>query len=224
MLHKDFSLELKAVSDAGIVEGYGSVFGGAPDSYGDIIAPGAFADSLAKHRREGTMPLMFFGHKSNDLTIGNWQDMAEDGKGLWVQGQLDMDDPFATKIHRKLKRKEMRGLSIGYETIASEEDPKRQGVRTLKAIDLWEVSVVNFPAQTRATVIAAKSRDILIKLRAGDRLTEREWETLLKGQHDFSNAEAERAVRINLKGQGELGGTAPSAVEFAERLRTALLG
>lgn len=224
MLHKDFGLELKAVTEAGVVEGYGSIFGGSPDSYGDIVAPGAFADTLAKHRREGTMPLMFFGHKANELTIGNWIDMAEDGKGLWVQGQLDMDDPFASKIHRKLKRKEMRGLSIGYETVASEEDPKRSGVRTLKAVDLWEVSIVNFPAQTRATVVAAKSRDILIKLRAGDRLTEREWETLLKGQHDFSNAEAERAVRINLKGQGEPGDTAPSAAEFAERLRAALLG
>ena len=157
MFHKEFPLEIKAVSDDGVIEGYGSTFGGPPDLGGDIVMPGAFADTLADHKRKGTMPLMFFGHKSNELTIGNWEDMAEDGKGLWGQGQLDMDDPFASKIHRKLKRKEMRGLSIGYDVKSAKPDPKRPGVRLLEKLDLWEVSIVNLPMNPRAAVDTVKS-------------------------------------------------------------------
>ena len=157
MFHKDFALDIKAVSDAGAIEGYGSTFGGPPDLGGDIVQPGAFIDNLAAHKRAGTMPLMFFGHKSSDLTIGSWQDMAEDGKGLWVAGQLDMEDPYASKIQRKLKAKEMRGLSIGYDVVAAEPDPKRQGVRLLKKLNLWEVSVVNLPMNVRAAVDTVKS-------------------------------------------------------------------
>jgi HK97 family phage prohead protease len=158
MFHKDFPLEIKAVSDAGVIEGYGSTFGGPPDLGGDIVMPGAFIDSLTDHKRKGTMPLMMFGHQTSDgLPIGSWTDMAEDGKGLWAQGQLDMEDPFGSKIHRKLKQKQMRGLSIGYDVKAAEPDPKRPGVRLLKKLDLWEVSVVNLPMNPRAAVDTVKS-------------------------------------------------------------------
>jgi hypothetical protein len=61
------------------------------------------------------------------------------------------------RVHRALKRKAMKGLSIGYETLESENDPKRPGVRILKSVDLWEVSPVNFPAQRRAAVDTVKS-------------------------------------------------------------------
>lgn len=157
MFHKDFGLEIKKADEAGVIEGYGSTFGGDPDSYGDVIVPGAYAESLVKHKRAGTMPLMLWGHQSGDLPIGNWTDMAEDGKGLWVKGQLDLDDPMGLRVHRAIKRKSVRGLSIGYETIEAKNDPKRPGVRLLEKLDLWEVSPVNFPANRRATVTGVKS-------------------------------------------------------------------
>jgi HK97 family phage prohead protease len=157
LLHKDFSLQLKAVDDEGVIEGYASVFGGAPDLYGDIIAPGAFAASLTAHKRAGTSPLMLWGHDGSQPPIGNWVDLAEDGKGLWVKGEVDLEDPMGQRVHRALKRKAMKGLSIGYETKESEADPMRPGVRILTAIDLWEVSPVNFPAQVRAAVDNVKS-------------------------------------------------------------------
>ena len=156
MLHKSFGLDVKAVSDAGVIEGYASVFGGAPDAYGDIIAPGAFAATLTEHKRAGTMPLMLWGHDSSQPPIGGWDDMAEDGKGLWVQGTVDLEDVMGQRVHRALKNKRMKGLSIGYEARDSEQDNKR-GVRILKDVKLWEVSPVNFPAQDRARVDTVKS-------------------------------------------------------------------
>jgi HK97 family phage prohead protease len=157
MDHKAFGLEIKDVSDAGVIEGYASVFGGSPDSYGDVIAAGCFAKTLQRHKQNGTMTLMLWGHDASQPPIGVWTDMAEDGKGLWVQGEVALEDPMGARVHTALKRKAMRGLSIGYETRDSEVDPKKPGQRLLKEVELWEVSPVNFPAQRRAMVDNVKS-------------------------------------------------------------------
>lgn len=221
MLAKEFNFEIKEVSQTGEFEGYASTFGGSPDAYGDIIAPGAFVASLAKHKREGTAPLMLFGHNSRDVPIGNWTDLAEDGKGLYAKGMIDIEDPSALRVYRAIKRKSVRGLSIGYEVIQSTNDPDRPGVTTLDELQLWEVSIVNFPANRRSVVTAVKAetKELRDRLAAGDRLTVREWEGLLKKEFDLSNSEAERAVRINLKnGQGDPVTTAESGSKFMEAL------
>jgi len=200
--HNDFRFELKAVGsgvageeDAGTIEGYASVFGGAPDAYGDVIAPGAFAESLAKHEAEGTSPLMLWGHNSSEPPIGNWTDFKEDRKGLWVRGDIDLDDPLGARVHRALKRRSMKGLSIGYETKDFEADPKRSGVRILKAVDLWEVSPVPFPAQVRASVETVKSY-----LKDGSLPTLRQFEESLR-ELGFSKTQA---VTIASKGLATL--------------------
>ena len=47
--HLDFPFEVKTVEEDGTFTGYGSVFG-VKDSYDEIVAPGAFAESLAAHK------------------------------------------------------------------------------------------------------------------------------------------------------------------------------
>jgi len=216
MQTKDFGFTVKAISEEGQIEGYGSTFGGPPDSQGDIVVPGAFANSLARHRREGTMPLMLFGHKANELPIGVWQDIVEDGKGLRVEGQLELDDPIGQRVHRALKQGSIRGLSIGYDVKDVERDEKKPGVTMLKELDLWEVSIVNFPANRRSIVTDVKAETIVLRNRAaaGDRLSRRELERLAKG-FGLSNSEAERFVRIHFKnGQGDPGANEKQAAFF----------
>jgi HK97 family phage prohead protease len=217
MLHKSFGLDVKAVSDEGVIEGYASVFGGAPDSYGDVIAPGCFAETLAKHKREGTMPLMLWGHDSYQPPIGNWNDMAEDGKGLWVQGQVDLEDTMGQRVHRALKRKAMKGLSIGYETLDTDKDPKRPGVRILKAVDLWEVSPVNFPAQRRAAVETVKSYTS-----GGNLPSLPQFEEFLR-EAGFSKTQATAIAGKGLSHllRSESGNATVDPVELARKLRTA---
>jgi HK97 family phage prohead protease len=208
MLHKAFGLDVKAVSDEGVIEGYASVFGGAPDSYGDIIAPGCFAETLTKHKREGTMPLMLWGHDSSQPPIGNWTDLAEDGKGLKVAGSIDLEDPMGSRVHRALKAKRMKGLSIGYETLDSEKDDKRPGVRTLTEVDLWEISPVNFPAQVRAAVDNVKSY-----LSAGALPSLPEFENFLR-EAGFSKSQAAAIAGKGLAPllRGEPGNDQPSDI------------
>lgn len=198
-------LDIKSLEEKGQFEGYASTFGGEPDSYGDIIAPGAFSDSLAHHAARGTMPKMFWQHDPRE-PVGKWTAAAEDGKGLLVTGQLNMGVQRAREAYELLKAGDIDGLSIGYRIRGYEVDEER-GTWTLTKLDLHEVSIVSIGANENATIAAVKSErrmlEIVEKLKAGDRLTEREFEFVLKGAFDLSNSQAERAARIHLKGQGE---------------------
>ena len=145
MKTKDFALEVKDLSEDGTFEGYGSIFGNV-DSYGEKVVPGAFVESLAKHRREGTSVLMLWQHNP-DEPIGVWDDLAEDAKGLWGKGRLIMEVQRAKEVYALLRAKAVRGLSIGYRELDTDKDGV---VRVLKKLDLWEISPVSFPANSRA--------------------------------------------------------------------------
>ena len=147
-------LEQRAVGDGGTIEGYGSVFN-VVDDWGDIIAPGAFAATLAAHKAAGTMPAMLWQHE-DDEPIGIWTEMVEDARGLRVKGQLCMDIPEGKKAFALLKMGALDGLSIGFISRKWSWD-ESSGVRTLQEVDLWEVSPVTFPANSLARVDGVKS-------------------------------------------------------------------
>lgn len=196
-------LQLKSLEDSGEFAGYGSVFGNV-DSYGEVVMPGAFKRSLAEHKRSKTMPKMFWQHDPYS-PIGSWTEMAEDDTGLLVSGRLNMAVQKGAEAHALLKAGDIDGLSIGYRVIKADDDDE---VVRLKELKLIEVSVVSLPANDQATVSAVKAAEIETlrdRLAAGDRLTAREWEKLLKAEpFELSNAEAERAVRVHgFTGQGD---------------------
>ena len=178
MKTKDFALEVKDLSEDGSFEGYGSIFGNV-DSYGEKVVPGAFVESLAKHRREGSSVLMLWQHNP-DEPIGVWDDLAEDAKGLWGKGRLIMEVQRAKEVYALLRAKAVRGLSIGYREL----DTDKEGVvRVLKKLDLWEISPVSFPANSRARVEAVKSERMEAfarRLRDGDPMPIKEFEDILR--------------------------------------------
>lgn len=151
---RSFALQVKAVSDDGTVEGYGSVFG-VKDSYSDIVAVGAFSKSLAAHKSEGTMPAMLWQHDS-DRPIGIWTEMSEDATGLKIKGKLALDTVLGKEAHSLLKMGALNGLSIGFCSKEWAYD-RDTDVRTLSEIDLWEVSLVTFPANGKARVTGVKA-------------------------------------------------------------------
>lgn len=214
MESKDFDFEVKELTDEGMVEGYAAVFGNV-DSGGDKIMPGAFVEGLRKAARGGRTIKMLWNHNP-DQPIGVWEDLAEDAKGLWGKGRLVLDVPKAREVHSLMKAKALGGLSIGYKTDVSEwEGP----VRLLKSVTLYEVSPVTFPMNEKAKITAVKgAEDLVEKLKAGDRLTEREFEKLVKGL-GLSNSEAERAARVHLKGQGEPAKAEATALDFLRALQ-----
>ena len=156
-----YGLQFKDFDAAdGTFVGYGSTFGGEPDAYGDIIAEGAFAESLKQHKKNGTKPKLLWQHWP-DEPIGVYEEVKEDKKGLFVRGQLDMsgDVPTALKARALMRSGAIDGLSIGFRLKKFEYD-RETDIMTLTEIDLREVSVVTFPANVNATVTAVKSFDI----------------------------------------------------------------
>ncbi|MEZ0169921.1 HK97 family phage prohead protease [Microvirga sp. TS319] len=212
-------LEIKSLKDSGEFEGYGSTFGGEPDAYGDVVAPGAYTDSLKAHKAKGTMPKLFWQHNP-DEPIGKWVEATEDDHGLLMHGKLNMDVQRGREAYALLKAGDIDGLSIGYRIKEYSVDTDT-GIWTLEKLDLVEVSIVSVGANENAVVQSVKaakaSHDLTEKLKAGDRLTEREFETWLKGL-GFSNSQAERAARLHLKGQGEPAAAADDATTFLEVL------
>lgn len=156
-------LDIKKVTDEGTFEGYGSVFG-VRDSYNEAVQPGAFVESLANHRKAGTWPLMLWQHNP-DEPIGVWEDMAEDAKGLWVQGRLVRGVRQADEAYLLLKAGALKGMSIGYREIEAEPSDNG-GPRKLVKLDLWEVSLVSFAANRRAMVTDVKANDKWARLEA----------------------------------------------------------
>ncbi|HCR1107422.1 TPA: HK97 family phage prohead protease [Klebsiella aerogenes] len=169
----DVPLQIKAVSDSGEFEGYGSVFG-VKDSYSDIVTAGAFSKSLDAWGQKGGLPALLWQHKQ-DEPIGVYTEMREDANGLFVKGRLLIDDdPLAKRAHAHMKAGSLSGLSIGY-SLKDYEYDKAKDAFMLKEIDLWEVSLVTFPANDEARISNVKSA-----IAAGELPRPREFERVLR--------------------------------------------
>jgi uncharacterized protein len=152
MEYKQIKLEATEFSfddDERMIRGYASVFGGI-DSYGDTVAKGAYLETIESRERPVRMRWNHFGP-----VIGKWMKMYEDEKGLYVEGQLTPGHSVAEDVYASLKFGAVDGLSIGY--IPKEyEDDKETGIRTLKEIELIEISVVEEPADLGAKIDEVK--------------------------------------------------------------------
>ncbi|EGH00964.1 prohead peptidase [Pseudomonas amygdali pv. aesculi str. 0893_23] len=151
-------LQIKLASDesVGTFTGYASTFDGEPDLHGDIVAPGAFAKSLAKHAAAGTRPALLWQHDQSN-PIGAWNSFQEDAKGLLSSGRLTMEVPQAKAAHALAKDGAL-ALSIGY-TVPLNGAELINGARLLKEIDLVEVSLVGVAANPNSRIVSVKSFD-----------------------------------------------------------------
>jgi HK97 family phage prohead protease len=164
-----FEIKFSAGAPEGTFAGYGAVFGNI-DSYGDVIEKGAFKDTLRDWEGKGKWPPMLlqhgggmFGGGADDmLPVGKWIKMEENSKGLKVEGQLfAMQTERGQYIYEGLKAGSLDGLSIGFEVKESVSGTKPgEPRRTLTAIDLWELSIVTFPANDKARVGNVKAAEI----------------------------------------------------------------
>jgi HK97 family phage prohead protease len=144
-------------SDAsGIITGYASTFGGEPDRHLDVIAPGAFTQSLAEYRADKSVPAMLWSHKQ-DEPIGRWTSLAEDDHGLLVEGQLNLKTSRGREAFEHLSAGDAGGLSIGFGVPAGGSEYRGDGVTLIKTIALYEISIVAVPANPRARIASVKS-------------------------------------------------------------------
>jgi len=183
-------LDLKRTAADGAFAGYASLFDVA-DQGGDVVQPGAFAKSLAARGPAGVK--MLFQHDPNQ-PIGTWTHIAEDARGLYVEGQLTLEVAKAREVLALMRAGAIDGLSIGFKTLRGRRDV-RKGVRRLEAVDLWEISIVTFPMLPEARVSSVKSGPFTERLP-----TEREFERWLTQDAGLTRNEARALLRSGFKG------------------------
>ena len=151
--HMTCSLDVKALGGDGGFTGYASVFGELDDQ-NEIVASGAFTRSLAKWRRQARTPALLWMHDPTQ-PIGVWQSIREDANGLRVEGRLAVRTQKGGEAYELLKLGALTGLSIGYRVVRSRSDAKRRA-RILTDVDLFEISLVTFPANDAARISEVK--------------------------------------------------------------------
>jgi HK97 family phage prohead protease len=173
---KTVAFELKAVGDdGGWFEGYAAVFNNI-DWWGDIIAPGAFQDTLPQFLKEGFVGGLNHGWSD---PIGKPLEASEDQRGLFVKGSIEetahgkdcrvlikegvvkkMSIGFLAKDRSYLETAEeveKYWQSVGYTPSEEDRALSKCGARLLTKVRLYEFSPVTLPANGRADITDAKS-------------------------------------------------------------------
>lgn len=152
------------MEDGGIVKGYASTFDREPDAYGDVVAHGAFTKSLERWKtlnQEGRYIPLLWGHDTEDPTsnIGRVTEAIEDERGLLVTAEFDADNGKAQYVRKLVKEGRVYQFSFAFETIEQGVTTLEDGRKAneLKELELFEVSLVQIPANQHATVEEIKS-------------------------------------------------------------------
>ena len=160
MEHKTFSVEIKAVDFTGrTVEGYAAAFGNI-DQVGDIIHPGAFKQTITDRGNK----IKFLWQHDPSEPIGRILSIAEDKNGLQFKAAIS-DTSRGRDALALLKDGAIGEMSIGYDTVKGGMDYTKSAagetVRNLRALKLWEISLVTFPANESAVVTGVKQQDVM---------------------------------------------------------------
>ena len=149
---KSSLLEIKNISGLGKFCGYASIFN-VEDSYNDVVLPKAFSKTL---QTKSNIKLLW-QHQA-DKPIGYFNIIKEDNIGLYVEGQILLDLKQGKEAYDLIKSKSVSGLSIGYKVKDFEYE---NNTRLLKEIDLFEISVVTFPANEFSNITFCKSKELV---------------------------------------------------------------
>jgi HK97 family phage prohead protease len=162
------------------IKAYGSTFSNV-DLVNDAVDKGAFKKSLKKR-----MPKLLWGHNMKDVPIGIIDSIKEDNDGLLFEARLPKDDAFVRdRLIPQIKIGSLNSFSIGYSTEVSEVDNKT-GIRKLKEVNLYEISLVTFPANEKAVLQSYKNVDLNLPIADRDR----EWDgdKAVKNIRDFTQS------------------------------------
>lgn len=202
--HGVFSFELKSAEDTGRIVGLASVFG-VLDRQGEVVEKGAFTEIIKN--AEGKIPVLWQHDTRSPVGVAT---VAEDEKGLRFDGQLVMEDPAARVALAHVKAGSTRGMSIGYDVI---KDEIRAGIRYLKELRLYEISLCVFGANPEAYVSAKSAAECS---EIGD------WERILR-THGVSKRKARRMALNDwpiINGADPDTDDDPEIEQLAEQLKT----
>ena len=146
-----------SVNDEGIFEGYLSTYDDV-DSYGTYFIPGAWDKSIERFNSGEVIPVLWSHDRSKP--IGKFTELKSDEKGLWGRGKLTLEDPQAKIAYAHMKDGSVMGLSVGFELDYDNVIYNRLlDALGIAEADLFECSVVVFPANSNAKITNFKSQN-----------------------------------------------------------------
>lgn len=147
-------------SDSGTITGYASTWIREPDSYGDIVAPGAFAECIEQINAEGKVLPLLFNHDANNLNayIGTVYDLKEDEHGLLFTAEFD-DTPEGQKARNLASTGRVVKFSFAYDILDQAEVTLEDGRKAneLRKLNIHEVSLVLYPANPDTSMVEVKA-------------------------------------------------------------------
>jgi HK97 family phage prohead protease len=157
--------KVKAGPEDGLKEGefivYPSTFTKTPDSYGDIVAPGAFLDDLEAWKESGNVIPGLYGHRMDDpdYFVAGATEYGEDEHGWWVRGQFDLESPKGPQVYRLVKGRRLNQLSFAYDTLDEAPVELEDGTKAneLRKLKVYEFSFVPIGANQDTSVVAVKA-------------------------------------------------------------------
>ena len=156
--YKEFALR-KSSEDAGEISGYFSTYDRIPDSYGDVIAPGAFAESIQKRKESGHPFPLCWNHDLNQI-IGSVDpdNIADTDKGPLMTATF-FDTPLAQEKREIVKSGVVYQFSFAYDVLEAGPVTLENGTKAneLRKLDLFEVSIVPIPANQNAVMTEIKA-------------------------------------------------------------------
>ena len=179
---------IEANADNGAITGYAATWIREPDTYGDIIAKGAFAECLERIAAESkTLPFLW-NHDSFNLGsyIGTVTELKEDEHGLAFAATFD-DTPEAQRARELALDGRLCKFSFAYDVLEAAEITLEDGRKAneLRKLNIHEVSLVMYPANPDTEVIEVKSAE-----KAGRRNSKADAESLREVTEHLSSAQA----------------------------------
>lgn len=151
------SFEVKANEDAGTISGYFSTYDRTPDSYGDIVARGAFTDTI-KAREESGHPFPLCWNHDLDQIIGTVDEIRDTEKGPLMTASF-FDTPLAQEKREIVKSGCVYQFSFAFTVLEQGPVTLEDGTKAneLRKLDLFEVSIVPIPANQNAVATEIKA-------------------------------------------------------------------
>jgi hypothetical protein len=139
------NLEMRAENDGKTLVGYAAVFDSPsePLPWTEFVKRGAFSKTL----NDGADVRLLIDHEGIPLarTKSGTLALEEDDRGLRVEAELDPSNPDAARVISAMRRGDMSQMSFAFRTIKDSWNSDRSS-RELREVQLYDVSVVTFPA------------------------------------------------------------------------------
>lgn len=203
---------------------YASVFGNR-DSFGDVVEPGAFTDTLAAWKSKGDrIPLVWAHGTDPGSYLGYVLDASEDETGLKIHARIDLDSPHGRTVHRMVADRTVNQLSFAYSVRDSES---RGDHVALKSLDLHEVTLCYRGANDQTHVVAVKGNgDNTIQPMKGEGMGIKEQrETVANKAREIVDGAKAEGVELTAEQAAEVAGMLDQVKAFdaqiAERQKSA---